>query len=478
MSASLGHDAESTYEHVLFPRNQIHEDAGRLAHFLQHLRYESIPANVIHMAKLVTLDTLGCIVAGAQTELGKKILASYCGGSQPGGCCVPGTSLTLEPSISAKVSGWLSDVLDYEDVAAGHPSASVVPAVLAVAERFQRSPQQFLAGVVGGYEAGLRVYDATLATPQVYLRFASYVAWHGVAAGAGAMVVAGGTEEQFRSALGHAAANTCLPLWYLEYGRPAHALKSNYGQMAQGGVDAALCARQGIIGPFAMLSDPERGFSRMIGSDQFDPSKLSAGLNEIWRTSQTSLKAFPCCAYLHTTVDAVGSLVRAHRLDPTLVEGIKIRCFSRIPKLFSDKQPATAIDAQFSVEYVSAMALLGYEPGREWYAPSVMASAEVARLMNIIEIEIDEEADKAFWSGQFISSTTITMNSGQSFSTRVDWPPGHWRRPFSTSDVEAKFLANLKDTQLEDLGGELIERVMKMEEFDSLTDLCRLLTPK
>ncbi|OCK57454.1 hypothetical protein LMTR3_21325 [Bradyrhizobium sp. LMTR 3] len=30
-------------------------------------------------------------------------------------------------------------------------------------------------------------------------------------------------------------------------------------QMALGGIDAAICARRDIIGPFAMLSDAERG---------------------------------------------------------------------------------------------------------------------------------------------------------------------------------------------------------------------------
>ncbi|TIS17631.1 MAG: MmgE/PrpD family protein, partial [Mesorhizobium sp.] len=123
--------------------------------------------------------------------------------------------------------------------------------------------------------------------------------------GAAAMVVSGGSEEQFRSALGHAAANTNLPLWYVQYGRPAHALKANYGQMALGGIDAAICARRNIIGPFAMLSDSERGFARIIGSDQFDPSQLSANLRQIWRTKESSLKAFPCCAFLHTTIDAI-----------------------------------------------------------------------------------------------------------------------------------------------------------------------------
>ncbi|MCK1510856.1 MmgE/PrpD family protein [Bradyrhizobium sp. 18] len=469
--------APSAFEHILFPRDPIHEDAGLLARFLSNLRYEDIPVDVLKMAKVVTLDTIGCVVAGTRTVLGQKILAAYDGGGYPSGCCIPGTSLHLTPSLAAKVNSWLSDVLDYEDAAAGHPSATVIPAALAMAEYLNATPKQFLAGVVAGYEAGLRVHDATRASPEVYRRFAVYHAWHGMASGAAAMVVSGGSEEQFRSALGHAAANTNIPLWYVQYGRPAHSLKANYGQMALGGVDAALCARQNVIGPFAMVSDAERGFARIIGSDQFDPGQLSAGLGNVWRTRETCLKAYPCCYFLHSTIDAVSRLVNLHKIDHKDVGRLHIGCFSRIYEWFSDKVPSSAIDAQFSVQYVSAMALLSIEAGREWYSPSQMASDSVSELIGKIEVEVDPIAEEAFWkSGQLISAVTIFTKSGQSFRERVDWPPGHPSRPLSDSDVESKFLRNLRGTSLESDGSQILEKTMNMDRSDSLNDLCKLLS--
>jgi 2-methylcitrate dehydratase PrpD len=462
------------FEHILFPRDPIHEYAGQLARFLTTLRYEDIPGDVLHAAKLITLDTIGCIVAGIHTPLGESILAAFGVESATIGCCVPGTSLRLAPSVAAKVNSWLSDVLDYEDVASGHPSATVIPAALAMAEHVNATPRRFLAGVVAGYETGLRIHDATRASPETYRRFAVYHAWHGVAAGAAAMVVSGGSEEQFRSALGHAAANTCLPLWYVQYGRPAHALKANYGQMALGGFDAAICARRDIIGPFAMLSDPERGFAKIIGSDQFDPPQLSAGLAHLWRTKESGLKRFPCCGFLHTTVDAIVSLVDAHDIDPEKVDRLLIRCFSRIAEWFSDIAPASAIDAQFSVQYVSAMALLSVEAGRQWYSPEMMASPTVSELIGRIQIEVDPIAERAFWSmGQKRSAVIILMKDGQSFSTSVEWPPGHWRKPLSDSEVHRKFLGNLKGTSLEKKAEEIIEGTTTMERLDSFDEFRR-----
>jgi 2-methylcitrate dehydratase PrpD len=468
--------AHPPFEDILFPRHPVHRDAAQLAKFLSDLEFAKLPAEVVHTAKRVTLDTIGCIAAGAATPLGRKILAVYGSGAGTSGCCVPGTGLRLPPSLAAKAASWLSDVLDYEDVASGHPSATVIPAALAMAEHLAATPQRFLAGVVAGYEAGLRVHDATRASQEVYRRLAVYHAWHGVAAGAAAIVVAGGSEAQIRSALGHAAANTSLPIWYVQYGKPAHALKANYGQMTLGGVDAALCARQDILGPFAMLSDPERGFARIIGSDNFDPGQLSAALAERWRTSELSIKAFPCCAFLHTTIDAAASAVKDQDVAVEQIERVSVRCFSRITEWFSDPAPATDIDAQLSVQYVTAMALLSREPGRHWFAPEMMESPLVAELMRKLTVEIDPVAEKAFWADRKYKSTVrIRMRDGRTFGATVDWAPGHWRRPLSDTDIERKFLSNVRGTPLEAKGQQIIETTMTLDRTGTMGGLCGLL---
>lgn len=467
---------DSVFEHTLYPRADIHADAGKLARFLTELRYEAIPDNVVQTAKAVTLDTLGCIIAGTDTPLGNKILEAYKGGLTTNGCRIPGTSYRTSPSVAAKVNAWLSDVLDYEDVAVGHPSATVIPASLAMAEHVQATPKQFLTGVIAGYEAGLRVHDATQASPEVYRRFAVYHAWHGIAAGAAAMAVSGGTDEQFRSALGHAAANTNVPLWYVQYGRPAHDLKANYGQMARGGVDAALCAHNDIIGPFSMLSDAERGFAYQIGSDNFEPSHLSADLGTRWRTSETALKPYPSCGFFHTSIEAAATLVNEHRIDYLEVSEVRVQCFSRITEWLSDVNPTTPIDAQLSIEYVSAMALLSKEPGREWFSPSTMAHPDLPELMKKIKIEVDPIAEQEFWNnGQYMSTVTIRLQNGTTYSRRVDWPSGHWRRPFSDSDLERKFLGNIRGTAVESHGTEIMDRVMNLELSDSMDPLLSIL---
>ncbi|MGF6658919.1 hypothetical protein QF000_000563 [Paraburkholderia atlantica] len=90
--------------HILFPEDPAHSHAGILARFLTDLRYEDIPDDVVHKAKLLTLDTVGCIIAGTDTVLGQKILAAYGTREQTDGCSVADTSLRLAPSLSGKVA--------------------------------------------------------------------------------------------------------------------------------------------------------------------------------------------------------------------------------------------------------------------------------------------------------------------------------------------------------------------------------------
>lgn len=466
----------SGFENILFPRDPIHHDAGQLAHFLTELEFDAIPKEAIHTAKRVVLDTIGCIIAGADTTLGRQLLSAYGTALTSPGCTVPGTALSLPPSLAAKLSSWLSDVLDYEDVASGHPSATVVPSALAMAEHLRASPRRFLTGIVAGYEAGLRVHDAVRASQEVYKRFAVYHAWHGLAGGAAAMKVTGGSEAQVRSALGHAAANTSLPIWYVQYGRPAHALKANYGQMTLGGVDAALCAAQDIIGPFTFLSDRERGFAKVIGSDNFYPEELSAGLGERWRTLELGIKMFPSCAFLHTTIDAARNIVANTELSADEIDAITIKVFSRITDWFVDPAPASEIDGQLSVEYVTAMALMGITPSRHWYDPQQMKRPEVSTLIGKMTVQLDPDADRAFWEAKKYPSTLIVKTSdGREINETVEWAPGHWRRPVSDTDLVGKFLENVYGTPLQGRGEEIVDSIMSIDSAQSMDTLLKLL---
>jgi len=465
-------------ENNIDPQNPIHIPAKVLAGFLAGLEFKDIPENAIEMAKIILLDTIGCIAAGSETEEGKKILKSYDAANHERGCCIPGTSYSMPASLAAKVNAWLSDVLDYEDTLAGHPSATVIPAALAMAEHDNAKPQQLIKGIVCGYEAGKRMFDATQATKEVHKRFAVYHAWHGFAGGAAAIGVHGGTEEQFRSALGHACGNVNIPLWYVDYGKPAHALKANYGQMALGGVDAALCAGNDLVGPFAMISDPLRGFSYAIGSDQFFPEALSADLGIKWWMEAPAIKFFPCCAFLHCPIRAAQCVMTDNKIRKEDIFKINIKTFERVIEGFWTDIPTTSFDGQMSVQYVVAMGILGLEPGREWFTAEMLSNPEVHGLIHKMTIELDPDSEKDYWATDMElkrATVEIELNSGQKYSNTVDYALGHKNNPADIEDILHKFYHNVRGTKLEKNMEELAELILSLDKQESLERLFCLL---
>ena len=110
--------------------------SSKLAHFFNNLKYDDLPEQVIHRAKLHILDALGIAVASSIESYSKvsfNSLEDICG---TGDYQVIGFDRCLPYREAAVMNGFLIHSLDYDDThVAGviHASASAIPAVLAAA---------------------------------------------------------------------------------------------------------------------------------------------------------------------------------------------------------------------------------------------------------------------------------------------------------------------------------------------------------
>ena len=110
----------------------------KLANLLVQARYESIPEEVVEMAKKCILDFLGVALPGSQVPAG-RIITEYVKEKQDkpeAGVIAGGFKAAVEHAALA--NGTMSHVLDYDDYSIiwfGHPTVTVFPAVLALGER-------------------------------------------------------------------------------------------------------------------------------------------------------------------------------------------------------------------------------------------------------------------------------------------------------------------------------------------------------
>ena len=151
---------------------------GHVAEFIAGLRFADLPNDVVALGRKSFLDGLGLAVAGSRAESGRIVNAylSELGFSQ-GDSTVLGTSLRLPARFTAFSNGIAIHAHDYDDTQLAvasdrvygllmHPTAPVLPAVLAVAEREGRSGADTIAAYHAGIEVCCKVAEA--AAPRHY----------------------------------------------------------------------------------------------------------------------------------------------------------------------------------------------------------------------------------------------------------------------------------------------------------------------
>jgi 2-methylcitrate dehydratase PrpD len=127
----------------------------RLAEFILNTRTEDIPANVMDAARDALIDTVGCALVGSIDEVGEHALNYVRDMGARREATIWGTNVATTMAEAAFVNGVFGHALDFDDVHAsvhGHPSTTMIPAVIAVAEAVGAPGKDVLAAYAIGLE--------------------------------------------------------------------------------------------------------------------------------------------------------------------------------------------------------------------------------------------------------------------------------------------------------------------------------------
>jgi 2-methylcitrate dehydratase PrpD len=215
---------------------------AKLARHIVSYRRAELDSAALTVAKQCILDWYGVTLAGANEPVA-RILREEIATSAQGPSSIVGFNLRCSPADAALVNGATSHALDYDDVhpLIGHPTATVLPAVLAIAEAKGRSGMDVLRAFIAGYEtAG---FVGSLAMPSHYERgfhATATLGSFGAAAAAGLLLDL--DEAQMAFALGLAGTQAAgLKSMFGTMAKPFHA-----GRAAANGVLAARLAERGF----------------------------------------------------------------------------------------------------------------------------------------------------------------------------------------------------------------------------------------
>ncbi len=450
--------------------------AQRLAGFTASLDFADLPAEVVASARLRTLDTLGIALAASTGETAPSVLGALQGWGTVGDCTVIGTKLTAAVPLAIFANGSLAHSLDFDDTHAAsitHASAVVVPVALALGEAGGLDGRAVLTAAVAGYESIARLGMA--ASGVFHAR-----GWHATAVcGAfAAALVAGRLERldpaRLTAALGIAGSFASGVLEHLEDG--SWVKRVHPGWAGHAGAMASALARGGFTGPATIL-DGRFGFYRTFVGAEPDPAPF-ATLGREWETLAIGYKPYPCCHYNHAYLDCALDLRNAHGLTPEMIASVEclvpagevpIVCEPRAAKL----RPRTAYDAQFSLPFSVASALLDGRVGLDTYAPARLS--EPARLALAARVTHTVDPESAFPRG-FPGWVRVRLTDGRTLEARAPDGRGSRARPLPPEAIVEKFRDNAGRAVAPARVAE-IERVAlaldTLGDVRALTTLCR-----
>lgn len=405
----------------------------QLAEVLSQARYSNLPEQVKVDARRSVLDWLGSALAGSK-EAPAQAVRSVVAGL---GCSDQATIFNggrASAAGAALANGVASHILELDDVHKGstlHAAAPIIPAALAVAEREHSSGEDFLLAVIVGYEAALRIGEAV--NPSHY-RF-----WHptGTAATFGAAVAAGSLlhldAEQMLMALG-TAGTQAAGLW--EFNADGAMSKHLHpGKAAFNGVLAADLARIGFTGATRIL-EGARGFFNAT-SENWDATRITDRLGQHWKISENCYKLHSCCGHTHTAIDM------ALEIAGDGVREIHIQTYAAGYEIVKEMQPQTPYQAQFSIAYCVAAALVDGAAGLAQFKPERLRDPRIQDLLARTRVTV-EPALTAKYPAAWPVRLKVRWEDGTTIEKASDYPRGNPENPVTTSVLEQKLMAMLE----------------------------------
>ena len=408
-----------------------------LARHWESVRFHEIPEAVRRAAALHILDTVGTILAGSRMNAGRQAYDLAISLNGRAEVTLPGTGdrvPLLEGVLAAATAAHCGEMDDIHGGAGTCVGGMVVPALLAIAEKYGADSHTFLEATVVGYETTVRV-GLAINAPQLFSRGwwpSAVCGVFGVAA-AGAKLL-GWPAERMATALGIAGLHTGGLLTGGPEGPTARHL--TFGRSAQSGVLALLASMHGFTGPKKIFEDP-RGFCLTL-CEQPRWEYLQAHLDKYF-LPETAFKPFPCARQLHAGVGALLELLHKEGITADAIEEIELgvpatpAAMVDRPQVHGNRAASLA-----SAQYVLAVTALRGELNLNSFEPEFLESAEVLRLMEKIRVKVDEELEPYFpkqWPGK----VRVKLAGGKSLVSQVLSPKGEIENPMSTAELEEKF---------------------------------------
>jgi 2-methylcitrate dehydratase PrpD len=171
--------------------------------------------------------------------------------------------------------------------------------------------------------------------------------------------------------------------------------------------------------------------------------------------------------------------MRENNLDASQIEkvvlGILKAGFAIVAEPQEQKSdPKSIVDAQFSMPFGAAVAILYGKATLDEYTLERINSESVRELMGKISCVTDPELETEF-PKKWPAAVTLLTKDGKTYSTRIEFPKGDPENPLTWDELIDKFRNLVSPVFFEARQSKIIERVRSLEKEEDLKAFSTLL---
>lgn len=383
-----------------------------------------LPGDVDAHLRLMLLDTIGCMLAG---RVAPEVIAmeEQFSNLEYGPFCFPQgrrLSTMAATTVGAMAATW-DEACEGLALAHGRPGVPVIAALLPLALTRDTRVGPLLAAISAGYETGARAGHWLRIRPGMHVD----ANWPALGVAAGAAHLLGMDVDDAMHAINLAACQLPTSL-YLPVTAGSAARNTYLGHAAWLGTMAALSAQAGIPAPADALGYYADNYSA-ASPEPLIPSGRHLLL-------EGYLKPYAAVRHVHYGIEAARQAREQLNEGVAKISRIRLKIYQEAITYCGNRDPQTAIQAQFSLSFGVAAGLRFGAVDPSIYRKDKFNEPELRRLEKLVTIEADSKLSAAGERG-----ATLILEEGYSEAeatvTRIKGDP---QDPMTQEEVAAKFL--------------------------------------
>lgn len=395
----------------------------------------SMKAEDSKMPKECLLDYLGVTLAGGKAY--RDEIQQYLNNIEDSnnGASVICFGRKIEVSNAALVNGICAHAVELDDghrIGMPHLEATIISALLAVAEKNSISSSEFFRGILVGYEAAIRLSCAI--QPGHKLKGYHATGTCGtIGAAMGIAVAMHFDYEQMKSAFSAAVTSAAGLLEMIE--GDSEMKPYNAGRAAMDGVTAAFIGKARFKAPEDALGG-KRGFLKVMTNEP-EMKYLTDFTDAIPMIAGIYRKPYAACRHCHPSIEAAINIRSKDGFNINEVESVQIDTYKLAVAGHEHKEIKGVNSAKMSIPYSFAVALCTGKAGLDEFTDQYISDNAILGITDKVSVA-DVDDLTALCPKKRVAVVTV-KTATRVFTERVDYPKGEPENPLSREELEKKF---------------------------------------